>query len=161
MRHLVRTVTCQDVGKFWSQALTGSMERKSMAAASHPVVRKVKLHLVFPNPGPPPWGGESPGSKILMIWAGVSRHSTGLPPQHMLSAIRGGPIRSFQTNKTQLTPLVGLVCLKPAYSAPHSITGELMGSCMVMFNDRGPSDVLAYRTGRWRGSFPPLSVIST
>lgn len=115
----------------------------------------------FPNPGPPPWGGESPGSKILMIWAGVSRHSTGLPPQHMLSAIRGGPIRSFQTNKTQLTPLVGLVCLKPAYSAPHSITGELMGSCMVMFNDRGPSDVLAYRTGRWRGSFPPLSVIST
>lgn len=52
-------------GKFWSQALTGSKERKSMAAASHSVLRKVKLHLVFPNPDPLPMGeGKALASKF-------------------------------------------------------------------------------------------------
>ena len=38
---MLRTVIHQDLGKFWNQALSESMERESVVAASYPVKRKV------------------------------------------------------------------------------------------------------------------------
>ena len=43
---MLRTVICQDVGKFWSQELTRSMERESVAAVPCLVLRKVRPPLV-------------------------------------------------------------------------------------------------------------------
>ena len=38
---MLRRVICQDVGKFWSQELTRSMERESIVGVPCPVIRKV------------------------------------------------------------------------------------------------------------------------
>ena len=64
----LRTAICQDVGKFWSQVLTGSMERESIAAVPRPVIRKARPPLVFTNAEPPAWGGEGPALKETFWW---------------------------------------------------------------------------------------------
>lgn len=38
---MLRTVIHQDLGKFWNQALSESMERESVVVAFYPVKRKV------------------------------------------------------------------------------------------------------------------------
>ena len=56
---LLRTHVCQDVGKFWSQVLTGSMERESIAAVSCLVIRKVRATRAFHQPrATPTWSGR-------------------------------------------------------------------------------------------------------
>ena len=66
---MLRTVICQDVCKFWRQALTRSMEKESIAAVPCAVIRKVRPPLVFTNAEPLPWGGEGPSFKRNILLA--------------------------------------------------------------------------------------------
>lgn len=66
---MLRTLTCQYVSKFWSQALNRPMERESMAAVSRPVTRKVRPPLVFTNPEPPHVDKGGPNSKTNILGA--------------------------------------------------------------------------------------------
>ena len=56
--------------RFWSQALTGLIERKPIGAAMPCLLtRKVRPPLAFTNPEPPAWGREDPSSEgnILVL----------------------------------------------------------------------------------------------
>ena len=64
---MLRTVVHQDVGKLWSQALTGS-KRESMAAASCPIIRKIRPPLVFINLEPPQGEGKALALKETFWW---------------------------------------------------------------------------------------------
>ena len=105
--------------KFGAKALTRSMERESIAAAPCAVLRKERPPLVFANPEPSPWGEEDLTFKrnSLMVWPEVSSHSTYLSPHVMLSAVKGGPIKSFQTKA--INPTRWTIC--PEASLFHSI----------------------------------------
>ena len=105
--------------KFGAKALTRSMERESIAAAPCAVLRKERPPLVFINPEPSPWVEEDLTFKrnSLMVWPEVSSHSTYLSPHVMLSAVKGGPIKSFQTKA--INPTRWTIC--PEASLFHSI----------------------------------------
>ena len=67
--NVLRTLTCQYVRKFWSQALNRPMERESTAAVSRPVTRKVRPPLVFTNLEPPHVDKGGPNSKTNILTA--------------------------------------------------------------------------------------------
>lgn len=119
--------------------------------------------MVFISPEPPPRGGEGPGSQrnILGASPGVSGHSTGLLPHVMLSAIRGGPVRSLQTKK--LIPLVGLVCpqaslFHPTQHSPGGLTVTL-AKCMTLCLPTGTHWHVEQEDGESL-SPPPSSVVA-
>lgn len=140
---MLRTVICQDVGKFWSRACTGSMQKESRAAAPYPVIRKVRPPLFFTNQEPPPWGGEGLALKIIFCWSSQESAVTVLVCHPMLSAIRGGSIGSLKTNKKLIHQL-------DSYIHSTAQSGGLTGHQLyITFTDGIPSDVLTYGTGRW------------
>ena len=76
---MLRTVVCQDVGKFWSQALTRSMEMESMSAMPCPVIRKVRPPLVF----------TFTEGVLLMYWHVGKEDGESLPLPHCQSSPHG------------------------------------------------------------------------
>ena len=127
MPSVLNPVIHQDMGKFWSQVLTRSMERKSVVAVPCPVTRKIRPPLVFANAetsmgrGRPCFEGNIPlalpGTNSYMIvltalfcWVQIGLDPLDFPKQR------------------QLIPLVRPVCSEGRlfHSTPRRAEG-LMG----------------------------------
>ena len=140
---MLRTVTCQDAGKLWSQALTRSMERESTVAVPRPVVRKARPPLAFTNPEPPPRGGEGPALKETCWWPSQGSAFTVQICHPVLCGVPLG-VGPLGLSKQKTVNTTSYTCVSRSQPIPlHTV------SCTVTFADGGPFDVLTYGTRRW------------